>query len=64
MPDTQAIQQCVQTCTQTANTLRSAANGVNDAAVRDMLTEGAHHVELCIRSCNNAAMQAKQPATA
>ncbi|MCL4440557.1 MAG: hypothetical protein M1609_08200 [Firmicutes bacterium] len=56
MPNTQAIQQCVQTCNLAANTLRSAANGVTDAAVRDMLTQGAHHIELCIRSCDNATM--------
>lgn len=57
MPNIQALQQCVQTCTQTANMLRSAANGVNNAGVRDMLTQGAHHIELCIRTCENAAMQ-------
>lgn len=59
MPNSQAIQQCVQTCTQAANTLRSAANGVTDAGVRDMLTQGAHHIEMCIRSCENAALQAR-----
>ena len=51
MPNKQAVMQCVQTCTQAANDLRSAANGVNNAGIRDMLTQGAHHVELCIRQC-------------
>lgn len=60
MPNIQAIQQCVQTCTQAANMLRSTANGVNNAGVRDMLTQGAHHIELCIRTCENAAMQTRQ----
>ncbi len=60
MASTQAIQQCVQNCTQAANTLRFATNGVTDPAVRDMLTQGAHHIELCIRSCTNAVMQAGQ----
>lgn len=54
MPDKQAITQCVQMCTQTANNLRSSANGVNNAGVRDMLTQGAHHIELCIRQCESA----------
>lgn len=57
MPNTQAIQECIQNCTQTANMLRSSANGVNNAGVRDMLTQGAHHIELCIRTCENAVMQ-------
>lgn len=60
MANIQAIQQCVQNCTQSANMLRSAANGVNNAGVRDMLTQGAHHIELCIRSCENATMQGQQ----
>lgn len=60
MANIQAIQQCVQSCTQSANMLRSAANGVNNAGVRDMLTQGAHHIELCVRSCENAAMQSQQ----
>ncbi|MDA8235408.1 MAG: hypothetical protein M0Z31_11505 [Clostridia bacterium] len=54
MPDVQKIQQCVQTCTQGANMLRSAANGINDSRLRDMLTQGAHHIELCIRECDTA----------
>lgn len=60
MANTQAIQQCVQDCTQAANMLRSAANGVNNAGVRDMLTQGAHHIELCIRTCEHATMQSQQ----
>ncbi|KJS88755.1 MAG: hypothetical protein JM58_00305 [Peptococcaceae bacterium BICA1-8] len=57
MADIQAIQQCTQTCTQAANMLRSAANGVNNAGIRDMMTQGAHHIELCIRSCESAMIQ-------
>lgn len=54
MANKQEIHQCVQSCMQVANQLRTAANGVNNAAVRDMLTEGARHVELCIRQCESA----------
>lgn len=53
MQNKQSVQQCIQTCTQAANDLRSTANGINNAAVRDMLTQGAHHVELCIRQCES-----------
>jgi hypothetical protein len=50
----QAVTQCIQTCTKAANDLRSSANGINNAGVRDMLTQGAHHIELCIRQCESA----------
>jgi len=49
----QAVMQCIQTCTKSANDLRGAANGINNAGVRDMLTQGAHHIELCIRQCES-----------
>lgn len=51
MPNRQQIQQCIQQCLQAANGLRSAANAVPDSAVRTMLTEGASHIEQCIRGC-------------
>ncbi|MGE5474312.1 MAG: hypothetical protein ACM3UU_08845 [Ignavibacteriales bacterium] len=54
MADKQAIKQCADTCTQAANNLRSAANSIGDPAVRDMLTQGAHHIELCVRQCDRA----------
>lgn len=54
MANKQEVQNCIQACTQVANLLRTAANGVNNAGVRDMLTQGAHHVELCIRECETA----------
>jgi len=56
MADKQEIQQCIQSCTRVANELRLAANGVNQAAIRDMLTQGTHHVEQCIRQCESATM--------
>lgn len=54
MQNTQQINQCIQTCTQAANSLRSTANTVTDPGVRDMLTQGAHHIEQCIRLCQSA----------
>lgn len=54
MADKQSIKHCVDMCTQAANNLRSTANGITDPVVRDMLTQGAHHIELCIRQCDTA----------
>jgi len=54
MADKQTIKHCVEMCTRTANDLRSSANNITDPAVRDMLTQGAHHIELCIRQCDMA----------
>ncbi len=51
MPNQQQVQQCIQQCVQAAGTLRSAANSINESAVRAMLTEGAGHIEQCIRGC-------------
>lgn len=56
MASRQELQQCIQGCTDVANRLRSAANEVDNAGIRDMLTQGAHHVELCIRQCESAMM--------
>jgi len=47
----QEIQQCIDSCTQASNMLRSAANSVPDAASREMATMGAAHIEMCVRSC-------------
>jgi hypothetical protein len=55
MADKQAIKQCIDDCTQAANNLRTATNSVTDPAIRDMLTQGAHHIEQCIRQCDTAS---------
>lgn len=55
MADRQAIKQCVDSCTQAANQLRTATNSVTDPAIRSMLTQGANHIETCIRQCDMAA---------
>lgn len=54
MADKQSIKHCVDMCTQAANNLRSTANGIADPTIRDMLTQGAHHIEQCIRQCDMA----------
>lgn len=53
MPNQQQVQQCIQQCVQAANSLRTATNSIQDSAVRDMLTQGAHHIETCIRGCEH-----------
>jgi len=50
----QEIQQCIDTCTQAANMLRTATNTIPDATSREMATMGAGHIEMCIRSCEQA----------
>lgn len=60
MANKQQIQQCITDCTNTANMLRSAANTVPKAGIREMMTLGAGHIEMCIRQCEQAAMQAQQ----
>lgn len=57
MADKQQLQQCITDCTNTANMLRSTTNNVQMASIREMLTQGAGHIEMCIRQCENANKQ-------
>lgn len=57
MLNKQQIQQCITDCTNSANMLRSSTNSVQKASVREMLTLGASHIEMCIRQCENATKQ-------
>lgn len=59
MATKQQIQQCITDCTNTANMLRTATNSVKKASIRDMLTQGAVHIEMCIRQCEHAAEHAQ-----
>lgn len=59
MANNQQIQQCITNCTNTANMLRTAANAIPNAGVREMVTFGATHIEMCIRQCEHASMQAQ-----
>lgn len=47
----QGVQQCIQACHQQANELRSLANQSQETSLRNVLTDGAHHIEMCIRQC-------------
>ena len=53
MQNKQAVTQCIQTCNKAANDLRSAANEVTNSGVREMITMGAGHIEMCIRQCES-----------
>lgn len=57
MATTQQIQQCITDCTNAAIMLRTATNTIPKAAIRDMTTQGAVHIEMCIRQCEHAAKQ-------
>lgn len=45
------IQDCIQHCNQVSNQLRSLANQSQDSTLRNMLTESANHMEMCIKKC-------------
>lgn len=59
MATKQQIQQCITDCTNTANMLRTSTNTVSQAAIRDMLTQGTSHIEMCIRQCEHASEHAQ-----
>ena len=54
MSNPQQIQECIDSCTQAANTLRSTANGLLCAMERQSATLSAAHIEMCINSCVQA----------
>lgn len=51
MAGQQDVQQCIQQCVQAANQLRSAANKLQNNRAREMATNGASHIEMCIHEC-------------
>lgn len=57
MQNAQTIQQCIQTCQQTAAQLRNMANTENDQMAKNKLIEGAHHLDLCITECQYSLQQ-------
>ncbi len=57
MPGAQTIQQCIQTCQQTAAQLRNMANTETNPMAKNKLIEGAHHLDLCITECQYSLQQ-------
>lgn len=57
MATKQEVQQCINDCNNASNMLRSTANNVPKASIREMLTQGVGHIEMCIRQCENSMMQ-------
>ncbi|QIA27452.1 hypothetical protein DYI95_007875 [Thermaerobacter sp. PB12/4term] len=57
----QSVEQCIQDCQQVINRLHDLANQVHRIPkARDMLHEGAHHLELCITECQFAVQRMRQ----
>lgn len=54
MSSPQEIQACIDSCTQTAHSLRAEANTLLCAMERLTTTLGAAHIEMCINSLVNA----------
>lgn len=57
MPITQDVQACIQQCQQVETHLRNLANAETNAQVKKMLSEGAHHLRLCIEECQWSVQQ-------
>jgi len=57
MQAAQTIQQCIQACQQTAAQLRNMANTEINPMAKNKLTEGAHHLDLCIEECKYSLQQ-------
>ena len=55
----QEIQQCIQMCQDTSGKLRNMANTESDTTAKTKLTEGAHHLDLCIQECQYSMDQMK-----
>lgn len=45
------IQQCIQQCQQTSKQIRSMANQETNQMAKMLLTEAAHHLDLCLVEC-------------
>jgi len=57
MPGSQEIQQCINQCNQLADKLRSIGNTSTNQKMRDMILEGAHHIDLCVTECGFASSE-------
>ena len=57
MQAAQTIQQCIQACQQTAAQMRNMANTETQPMAKNKLTEGAHHLDLCIEECKYSLQQ-------
>ena len=62
MPGSQEIQQCINQCNRLADKLRSIGNTGTNQKMRDMILEGAHHIDLCVTECGFAVQRAQQSA--
>ena len=57
MAASNAINNCIQECRDTANKLRSMANTETNMQVKTALNEGAHHLDLCMTECQYSLQQ-------
>lgn len=57
MPGQQDIQNCIQECQQTEAMLRNMTNAEMNLQAKKMLSEGAHHMRLCIEECQWSLQQ-------
>lgn len=55
------IQQCIQKCQQTAQQIRTLAGQETNPKAKMMLTEGAHHLDLCLVECQFSVQELQNP---
>ncbi|MEW6662489.1 MAG: hypothetical protein ACOY9Y_11615 [Bacillota bacterium] len=53
------IQNCIDSCTKTAQMIRNIANQMVDHRARYALSEADRHIELCIHGCMDAKEMSK-----
>lgn len=58
------IQKCIQQCQQTAQQIRTMANQETDQMAKMLLTEAAHHLDLCLVECQFSVQELQKPAHA
>lgn len=59
---TKDVQQCIQKCQQTIQQLTNMSNQETSPQVKTMLSEGAHHLKLCVEECQYSLQELQAPA--
>lgn len=55
------IQNCIQKCQQTAEEIRTLAGQETNSHIKMMLTEAAHHLDLCLVECQFSVKELQNP---
>lgn len=58
------VQQCIQQCQNTAQQIRNMANQETNNHAKMLLTEAAHHLDLCLVECQFSLQELQKPTMA